>query len=148
MTSLFAHNGAALMVMLVSSLVACRVPSQGQANGGAGASPQPAETKSQLFALKRSCLELGGQRAAEDARGLGLPRTSHLGPLEYCYSATLNTCLYFWGISGTEGQVAYVEDLLTNRQLLSSTVLRGQTADPLNPTFSEKRDELKRTCVE
>src|SRR5688500_14243291 len=81
---------------------------------------------SDLFARKRHCYEIGESRQKKDeAEASELDLSSNYLTTSYCYSPTLNTCLYrhtmirFTRFPDNKhlGTIAYVVDALTNDTL-------------------------------
>jgi len=109
-------------------------------------SPSPAESKADLFARKRACMELGERHAEADGKGMG--NGVVLVAPQYCYSEDHNTCLYSFGYMAPKFQSYLVQDLMTNETLANYGEANGKPYDwsPSLDAYNKHRKELLATC--
>jgi hypothetical protein len=111
------------------------------------AAPQSASlTTVQRFELKKTCMEQGQRRWKEESQRF--PRGTSAAEPTYCYSQTLNTCLYFFGAVYPKATELGVVDLVSNESVASHiSGANGRIIGLAAEEFSKKRDELLATCL-
>ena len=112
-------------------------------------STSPQESKEvaarNAFDRKLTCAEYGEKRVREEHKSEG-PSGRLLGP-KYCYSVTLNTCIYSSGFFSKGATLFAVTDLLTNEELFSGGHLPNVPLPLTTAEFQAKEKELFATCI-
>jgi hypothetical protein len=137
----------AALLLLALTCLAC---------GGREAKEAESKNREHEFQKKRVCAELGRQRLVLDSREEEEEEISYAVRAEWCYSTTLNTCIY----SNTHdvvftprdrNQMATIVmstqatiDLLTNRTLFSADRTKSSRAEL--EQYEKKRHDLFSKC--
>lgn len=87
-------------------------------------------------------------RLSKDLAEMSKPDRLFLLNPHFCYSDTLNTCLYFGGMTGKDAIQLMVLNLLTNRELATSRERLGKVmeGDP-HDSFKAKEATFEAGCA-